>query len=136
MQPPSVPGEAWREAQNLVGCLARTRPLPQPKATQHSQELQLHRQLARRTERTARQARTTCKALDRQQPPRRIEPDVDEELWEVLELATEDELESIHGILYGEVQPQFLSFTSLVTMWPGTISYRQVKLSVCKTAIA
>ena len=33
---------------------------------------------------------------------------MDGELWEILELATEDELEGIHGILYGQFHPDLL----------------------------
>ena len=107
MQAPHVAGAAWREAQLLVGRLAHTPPLPQLRNKQQTHESFLQRQQVTTTssERSARQLELVCKAHDRQQPLRRIDvgvdSDVDSDLWEVLELATEDELESIHGILYG-----------------------------------
>lgn len=107
MEAPQIAGAAWREAQFLVGRLAHTRPLPQLTTKQQTPESILQRQQARKkaSESSARHIECACKAHDRQQPLRRIDvgadSDVDSDLWEVLELATEDELESIHGILYG-----------------------------------
>ncbi len=92
-------GAAWREAQTLVSHLGQTQPLPRCRPSILSGPSQAQR-ASSLSDRSPRICEITCNARQKQSPSGWNDCDIDEELWEVLDLATEDELESIHSILY------------------------------------
>ena len=94
-------GAAWREAQALMAHLAHTKPLPQCSLRTSIQQPR-PQQTTRLSDRAATIAPIRCQALHKPSPSGWNDCDIDDDLWEVLELATDDELESIHGILYGK----------------------------------